>query len=286
MNFKNLPLVSIIVATKNEKENIANCLSSVKSQTYPQERIEIVVVDNNSLDETKKIAGEYTNKIFNFPELLDLAKIKNFRGAQLNFGIKKSRGEIIFYPDADMTFAKKLLAEVIELVEKNNFEAFYIPETIVGKGIFGRIRNFERSFYNQTAVDAIRIVKRKIFEKIGGYDEKSIVFGADDWDLTKRIKKITNKITITENKLFHHEEKMDWQTFLSKKKKYVDCFDGYIIKWGKNDSDVKKQLGLWYRSVVIFTENGKWKRLISHPILALGMYLIRFVTWLSFKTRL
>jgi len=44
----NFPLVSIIITTKNEERNIANCLKSILQQTYPSDKIEIIVVDNNS----------------------------------------------------------------------------------------------------------------------------------------------------------------------------------------------------------------------------------------------
>ena len=69
------PVVSVIVTTRNEEHNIANCLESIKVQNYPQDKIEIIVVDNNSLDKTKEIALKYTNKIYNFgPERLSPEK--------------------------------------------------------------------------------------------------------------------------------------------------------------------------------------------------------------------
>ncbi|HDY87236.1 MAG TPA: glycosyltransferase [bacterium] len=42
--------VSVIISTKNEEKNIANCLQSIKKQQYPQKKIEIIVVDNYSTD--------------------------------------------------------------------------------------------------------------------------------------------------------------------------------------------------------------------------------------------
>ena len=85
MKTKNYPLVSIIVTTKNEEKNIENCLKSVKNQNYPQNKIEIIVVDNNSIDKTKQIALRYTDKVYNFgPE----------RSAQRNFGVEKSKWKV------------------------------------------------------------------------------------------------------------------------------------------------------------------------------------------------
>ena len=48
-----LPLVSVVITTKNEQKNIEKCLESIALQKYPS--IEIIVVDNNSIDNTKKI---------------------------------------------------------------------------------------------------------------------------------------------------------------------------------------------------------------------------------------
>ena len=105
MPYKNTVKVSIIVTTKNEEKNIANCLNSIRSQTYPQDKIEIIVVDNNSTDSTVEIARRFTDKIYNFgPE----------RSAQLNFGVKLAKGAYILFPDADMILSEDVIKECLE----------------------------------------------------------------------------------------------------------------------------------------------------------------------------
>ena len=74
-------LVSVVIAAKNEEKNIENCIKSVLEQTYPRYKIEIIVVDNNSIDKTKEIAKKYTDKVFNLAQETDLNGVKNFRGA-------------------------------------------------------------------------------------------------------------------------------------------------------------------------------------------------------------
>lgn len=272
---KGLPIVSVVVATKDEERNIGNCLESIKRQTYPQKKMEIIVVDNNSTDKTKEIAKKYTKRLYNFPNLKRVKKIINLRGSQLNFGVEKSHGQIIFFPDADMTFDKGLIEEAVRLIEGSKFDALYVPEVVVGRGLFGKIRNFERSFYNTTCIDAVRIVRKNLFLKARGFDEKNVGFGPDDWDFTKAVKKITDRIGITTSKSYHHEEEMTVKRYLSKKGKYAEIFNGYIKKWGKDDPDIKKQLGFWYRYFGVFIEKGGWKKLLRHPILTGGMYFLR-----------
>lgn len=275
--------VSVVITTKNEEKNIENCIKSVLDQTYPKDQVEIIVVDNNSNDQTKEIARKYTDLVFDLNKEIDLSEIKNYRGAQLNFGVGKARGGVIFFPDADMTFSKNLISEAVEKLKK--VDALYIPELICGNGLFGKIRNFERSFYNLTPIDGVRFVKKNVFSEAGGFDVKNIVFGPDDWDFTKTLKKKNYRLEITKEILYHHEEWLTPKVYLSKKSKYVSTFDSYANKWGKDDPDIKKQLGFYYRFVGVFIEKGKWKKLIFHPILAGGMYLLRFLVGIKFLTR-
>lgn len=277
---KQKPIISVIVATKNEENNIGNCLESIKSQTYPPRKIEIIVVDNNSTDKTKEIAKKYTRFVFNYPQLNSKKKTKNFRGAQVNFGVKKSKGDIIFFPDADMTFSKGLLSEMAKKLDK--YQALFIPETIKGRGLFGKIRNFERSFYNETCIDAIRATKKELYLDIGGFDETNIAFGPDDWDFTKTIRRKTSMIGITKSRVYHHEERMTIVKYVTKKDNYLQTFDDYIQKWGENDSDIKKQFSFKYRFFDVFLENGKWKNFLSNPFLLVGVYFLRFLVGIQY----
>jgi hypothetical protein len=161
----------------------------------------------------------------------------------------------------------------------------YVPETIVGRGWFGKIRNFERSFYNQTAIDAVRVVRREVFDHVGGYDEKNIFFGPDDWDLTKMIKQVTGDISSTEKRIYHHEELLSLKEYLQKKEKYNLTFEDYIKKWGTDDIDIRKQFGLYYRYLGVFIERGKWKKVIRSPMLFLAVLTIRAFVGFSYIHR-
>ena len=78
-------LVSIIIRTKNEENWISVCLDKIFKQNY--KNFEVIIVDNNSTDNTVKRALEYNVKI---------VKIKKFLpGKAINLGIKKSKGDII-----------------------------------------------------------------------------------------------------------------------------------------------------------------------------------------------
>jgi len=98
------------------------------------------------------------------------------------------------------------------------------------------------------------------------------------------LQKNNSKIGTVQKTLFHHEEWLTLKIYLDKKKKYINTFDGYIRKWGKDDTDVRKQFGLGYRYVGVFCENGKWKKLFRHPILALGMHFLKGLVGIIYMT--
>jgi len=272
-------LVSVIITTKNEGKRIEECLQSIKNQNLDNSvlssdsdvlEIEIIVVDNNSTDRTKEIARKYTNKIFNHgPE----------RSAQRNLGIKEALGKYVLYLDADMRLSKNVLAECVQMCERKSLIALYIPERIVGKGLWIKIRDFERSFYDTTVIDCVRFIQRDEFLKIDGFDKG--LTGPEDWDLDRRIREV-GAVGIIRSSLYHDEEEFNFKKYLQKKSYYVKNFSNYINKWGRKDKTIRKQLGFFYRYFGVFFEKGKWKKLARHPLLALGVYFLKIVSGFSY----
>lgn len=270
-SFNTTPFVSVIVTTKNEENNIENCLKSIHEQTYPKKQIEIIVVDNNSTDHTKEISKKYTDKIYDMgPE----------RSAQRNFGAKKSHGKYFMYVDADMTLSPNVVAESVKKLESdNNVLGIYIPEIITGDGFWSKVRRFERSFYSATVIDCVRFIRMRDFGAVEGFDET--MSGPEDWDLDKKIRK-RGKVTLIKSPIYHNESAFSLKLYLMKKSYYAKSFETYVKKWGKNDKDVEKQFGLYYRFCGVFLEEGKWKKIIQNPALTTGMLFLRILVGLCY----
>lgn len=255
-------LVSIIITTKNEEKNIETCIQSINSQTF--KNTQILIIDNNSTDKTKELALKYTKQVFTYgPE----------RSAQRNFGVEKSLGKYILYLDADMILAPEVISECVSLCEENNFGALYIPEIITGLGFWIKVRAFERSFYDATVIDCVRFINKDLFNKVGGFNLS--LTGPEDWDFDKKIRQIA-KTGICQAHLLHNEWHFDTAKYLNKKDYYAKSMEKYISIWGKNDPDIKKQLGLPYRFFIVFIEKFKFIKLIKHPVLTFAMYYLRF----------
>jgi glycosyltransferase involved in cell wall biosynthesis len=267
-------LFSVIINTKNEEKNIEKCLKSVLAQTYPKDQIEIIVVDNGSADQTKDIALKYTEKVFDKePE----------RSAQKNFGVEQSKGEYFLHLDADMTLSNTVLSECAKRVRNSkDIIALYIPEIVTGNKYFSKVKRFERSFYDGTPIDAVRFIHKEKFLETGGFDEQ--LYAAEDWDLDKRLKRL-GKFDIIKSPLYHNETEFNLKNYLAKKQYYSGNINVYINKWGKNDPDIKKQFGFYYRFIGVFVENGKWKKILKHPVLTTGMYILRILVGIKFLMR-
>jgi glycosyltransferase involved in cell wall biosynthesis len=297
------PLVSVVITTKNEETNIENCLKSIYAQNYPKECFEVIVVDNQSSDRTKEIAQKFTPLVFDKG---------SERSEQRNFGIFSiAQGEYSLFLDADMILAPNLIQGCVQQIQKSKNIALHIPEIILGKSFWSQVRRFERKFYNGTVVDGARFFRVEEFKAIGGFDET--LSGPEDWDLDKKFKQrgsiglvpiqpILNwdceKWCLSEfirtmgvvpssygGVVFHNESQFNLITYLEKKGYYSKDMNKYIEKWGRDDPDIQKQLGFGYRFFGVFVEKGKWRWLLSSPILALGMYFLRITVGIRFLLR-
>lgn len=106
--------LSIVVITKNEQENIQDCLESIKWAN------EIILVDAQSTDRTVEIAKNYTDKIF-------VREWKGYSDAK-NFGAQHANCEWIFFIDADERITDELRREIQQKISDNTneFVAFMV----------------------------------------------------------------------------------------------------------------------------------------------------------------
>ena len=192
------------------------------------------------------------------------------RSKQRNMGIKESTGDLIIWLDSDHSLSTGLVAECEELIDQG-YTAIYFPEIILGRGIFTRVRAFERTFLTGTAVDVPRAVLRSVCPL---FDET--MSGPEDADFGQRIK---GKRAISYLPLYHHDDIGFWD-YCKKKAYYTKSMKRYGEKW-PNDPCIN----LKYRCWTVFTEKGKWKRLIKHPFLTLGVIFLLLTRGIIYATK-
>lgn len=175
-----LPFISIIVAAYNAEKTIERCLKHLLNLDYPD--YEIIVVDNNSNDETKSIIQNY-NVIYLFE------KKKGWPAAR-NKGIKYSKARFVANVDSDCFVDKNWLKTLlIELVNGPTIGG------VVGKFVIERGKSLLEQYYAESGpLDIEKHIgsnpyvpwgggnnayRKEVFEKIGYYNSERYTAGAD-----------------------------------------------------------------------------------------------------------
>lgn len=103
----NLPLISIVIPVKDRAEELGRCLSSLEQLDYPQERLEIIVVDDGSSDASPSVAIRFGCR------LVATDEPGSGPAAARNLGVSVAKGEILAFIDSDCTASSGWLRELV-----------------------------------------------------------------------------------------------------------------------------------------------------------------------------
>lgn len=190
------------------------------------------------------------------------------RSKQRNIGISRAMGEFFLFADSDWELHVLLIEECVFYMQRMNISSIYIPEKIKTKGLFAYIRNWERQFYNSTPIDVVRFVRAV---DCPYFDEEMSGPEDSDWD-----RKVIGYRMETIHSYYHWDNVSMIKYF--KKKNYYSK----SMKLFEENNPKDKVLNFWWRCFGVFIENGKWKRLISRPDLAICMFLTIFIRGLIY----
>ncbi len=104
--------VGVVVACRNEENNISSLIESLTRQTYPKDKTEIIIVDDHSDDDTFNIVNELIQK-HEFIKIIKLPIHNSGKKDALSFGIKSSNSDIIITTDADCTMNENWITSLV-----------------------------------------------------------------------------------------------------------------------------------------------------------------------------
>ena len=230
LKLKSQPLVTILIPNKDQVETLANCLSSIYEKTdYPY--FEILVVENNSEKEEtfayyEKMKQEHENfHVVTYQGGFNYSAINNF-------GVRHAKGEYLLFLNNDTEVISPFwIREMLGFCQREDTAAvgakLFYPDglvqhcgVVVGIANYaGHVQNFKtrrdngyfgrlRAVQDISAVTAAcMLVKRSVFEEIGGFDE-SFEVAFNDVDLCLRIRETGKLIVQDPNvELYHYESK-------------------------------------------------------------------------------
>ena len=204
------PKISVIIVNYNGKKLLENCLESLFKTDY--NNFEVILVDNNSTDGSM----EFVTK--NYPKII-VVKLDSNKGfaEPNNIGAKIAKGEYLLFLNNDTVTTTNFISEMVKVLEKDEKIAICQSLLLKPDGNIDSSGDFIDKMgivYNsKTKIDEIKeissargasmLIRKKIFDKLGGFDEK-FFFSFEDVDLGWRSWILGYKVVIVPNSIVYH----------------------------------------------------------------------------------
>ncbi len=158
-------IVSIVIPAHNEEWYLKETLANIKRQSY--KNIEVIVVDDGSIDKTAQIARGYAKKV------IRLRKRRGVSHAR-NVGARASKGKLLVFLDADTLLGEKdTIKKIVEHVNEGSVYGTCRMKAEKPSGfLYAFFKNLFVEYTPLRASNGITFVKKDIHNKIGGFNEK------------------------------------------------------------------------------------------------------------------
>ncbi|MFT5654400.1 MAG: glycosyltransferase involved in cell wall biosynthesis [Arenicella sp.] len=259
-----LPLVSIIVPTRDRLDLLEKCLGSIAKQYY--QNIEVIIVDGQANEPATTVALTHN------ATYLMVNKSGDQRSAQRNLGFAKARGDYLMYIDDDMTLEPEVVQQCVELSLQNpEVGAIVIHEKSFGKGFWIQCKILERSCYEgDRQIEGVRFIRKDVLDQIGGFNVRLIA--GEDWDITHRIQQ-ADFATPAISAYIHHNEGSAGYFEMCRKKMY---YGGMLPAFVQESTKPREGFMFLLQRVYFFRSAlwRNWRKILSQPAQAIGLVLL------------
>jgi cellulose synthase/poly-beta-1,6-N-acetylglucosamine synthase-like glycosyltransferase len=272
------PAVSILIPARNEEAVVGRLLHRITQFAYPKDKLEVVLIDDASIDSTGKIADEFANA-YNFIRVVHRSPDVGGKGksSALNEGARQAKGEIVLLFDADyypqVDIIEKLVGYFVDPevgVVQGRITVLNEPTTLVSRLVaLERIGGYG---VDQLARDRLGLItqcggtvcgiRRNLLEQLGYWDEKIL---AEDTDLTFQAYEAGYKVRYAEEAECYEEAVENWRSYWRQRhrwaKGHMQCFFKHSLPFLKSSN-----LRFWEK---------------VDGLLILGMYFVPILVGLS-----
>lgn len=201
-------LVSVIIPNYNGEKTLAACLDAVAAQTYPE--LEVIVVDDGSTDRSREIAAGRDCR------LVALAGNSGPAMAR-NRGIAASRGEILFFLDADVALAPDAVATAVRILTEHpqyaGASGIYAPTPLFDDGPVERYQALHAHYWRRRNAGLVKIgyfslgaFRRRVVEEVGAFDGSLPANRNEDTEYGVRIAQRYPMLLTTEIAGYHDDD--------------------------------------------------------------------------------
>lgn len=202
---------SVIIPARNEESNIGHCLQSIDAVDWPDDDVEVLLIDNGSSDATPAIARLHGATVFVRPG--------DTVAALRNYGAAQSRGEILVFLDADCTVPRTWFREAARYLDTEDVVCFGSPPVVPPDSTWvQRAWYWVRRKEGITDTDWLEsmnmFVRRQAFQQVGGFNAALVT--CEDYDLSLRLRRLGRLVSDDRIVAMHHGEAASLRHFFRK----------------------------------------------------------------------
>lgn len=238
--------VSVIIAARNEEDNIGRTIDAILGQDFPKDKLEIIIVDDHSTDRTADIIKSYADQGVKLLQLAVGDALNSYKKYAITKAIEQSSGDIIVSTDADCRMGNKWLKTVVSYIEVNH--CFMVSSPVVyseEKNWFEKIQTLEFLYliglgaagignHSPTTCNGANLAyKKSLFFELGGFNGiDNLASGDDELFLHKVAEKYADRIGFckSEEAIVYTDAKPDLQSFISQRKRWASKSTKYKDK--------------------------------------------------------
>ncbi|GAB1642809.1 glycosyltransferase family 2 protein [Krasilnikovia sp. MM14-A1259] len=256
------PVVSVIVPAYNSAPLLRDFLGACRASEYRD--FEVIINDDlRSTDGTRTLVEQSR------ADGLDVRYLQENRSMAQGRkrGAAEARGSVLMHLDSDMTVTPGLIGECADLIN-GPYDALVIPEESFGTTFWARCKWLEKKIYDGVEqIESLRCVRRDIYDKLGGHDERMVFSEDKDFDL--RVRKAGYRIGRTRNFLYHNEGDLRLQKTMRKKLGYSGTADLFA---SEHPEAYRWQTNIFHR-FGLYLKNFPYA--FSHPLLYGGLWVMK-----------
>jgi cellulose synthase/poly-beta-1,6-N-acetylglucosamine synthase-like glycosyltransferase len=247
-----LPKISLIVPTKNEETVIRRCLDGILNIDYPKDKMQIIVVDGKSDDNTLKICSEFSEK---YPENIKIISEKTANGkpAALNLALPYINGELVGVFDADSLPEKDVLSKVAFYFKDEKLKALQGRTTSLNEknNALTRVIAMEERAWFQALMSgreklqlfvpltgSCQFVRTQVLKEFGGWDENSLT---EDVELALRLVEKNHHIQYAPDVCSGQETPNNISSLVKQRVRWYRGYMETAIKYGRLLDNVNKR---------------------------------------------
>ncbi len=194
-------LISIVIPTRNRKNILKKCLVALNNQNYDFNKFEIVIIDDGSNQNNKKMIENLNLK----PEVKYTYQEHAGPSTARNNGIKKARGKYIIFIDDDIIVNKEFIKSHIEKLKNNDRVIVHGPVIYTNDlnnptSAEKKMRDFSNAFFATGNAS----IKKEYLLKAGLFNERFKEYGWEDLEFGQRLKELDLKTVKAENAIGYH----------------------------------------------------------------------------------